>query len=161
MKKYIRWVTDRGELHEWYLDEWRQEYFIKSPEDYRIMCYALSDAEFAATDEHFEESEVKLGDRGITIGHFSWNAFESRTPLQSIQIDLAGLEQFSLDLASELPELLELIKLMDEQTIQKFRCALVSNAQQIKLWENLSIETIGPVVYRKYIQNKCRSYSTL
>ena len=102
------WITDIGELHEWYLGEWRQEYFIKKPEDYRIMAYALSDSTFSPTNTYFEQSEAAVGDNGITLGHID------RTPFQKIQIDLVGLERFSLDLADELPELLDLLELMNE-----------------------------------------------
>jgi hypothetical protein len=64
---------------------------------------------------------------------------------------MAGLERFSMDLACEQPELIELIEIMNEQMVEVFRCVLQTKAQQIKLWENLSIETMGPAVYRKYL----------
>ena len=67
----IRWITDRGELHEYFLDEWQQEYLIKTPEDYRIMAHALSGSTFTPTDDHFDRSEKELGGNGITIGHLA------------------------------------------------------------------------------------------
>lgn len=30
IRKDVRWVTDVGELHEWYLGEWRQEHLVKT-----------------------------------------------------------------------------------------------------------------------------------
>ncbi len=141
----VRWITDIGELHEWYLGEWRQEYFIKTPEDYKIMAYALSDSSFSPTNTYFDQSEAAVGNNGITVGHID------RTPFQKIQIDLVGLERFSLDLADELPELLELLELMNDLKLEEVRCAAQSKAQQIKLWENLSIETMGSKKYRQYL----------
>ena len=143
VRRDVRWITDIGELHEWYLGEWRQEYLIKTPEDYKIMAYALSDSTFSPTNTYFDRSEVEVGDNGITLGHID------RTPFQKIQIDLVGLERFSLDLADQLPELLELLELMNGLKIEEVRCAAQSRAQQIKLWENISIETMGSKRYRQ------------
>jgi hypothetical protein len=76
---------------------------------------------------------------------------EARTPLQAVQIDCAGLERFSIDLALECPELLELLEQMNERTLEKFRLIRGSKAIDLKLWENLSIETMGPAVYRNQL----------
>ena len=151
VRRDVRWVTNIGELHEWYLDEWRQEYLVKNSRDYRIVAHALAGTKYSATDEYFEQSENELNERGLTIGHITWTGMEKRTPLQSIQIDMTGLERFSIDLACEQPELIDLIETMNEQMVDVFRCVLQTRAQQIKLWENLSIETMGPAVYRKYL----------
>ena len=143
LRRDVRWITDRGELHEWYLGEWRQEYLIKTPDDYRILRRALEGTQFTATDEPFQKSEAALGDGGITVGHLT------RTPLMEVQIDLAGLERFSLDLADEHPALMELLEFMTELLLQQLREAITTSAQYIKLWENLSIETIGQRHYRQ------------
>jgi hypothetical protein len=87
----------------------------------------------------------------MTIGHFGFMSLEKRNAFQSVQIDAAGLERFSVDLALGRPELLELIELMNERMLQKFRCILNSRAKQFKLWENLSIETMGPQVYKTHL----------
>ena len=150
-RRDVRWITDQGQLHEWYLDEWRMEYFIKSPDDYQLMAYALSDVKITPTNKYFEESEAKLGDRGVTIGQFGCIPAQSRTAFQRIQVDFAGLERFSYDIAAQLPQLLDLLELMNEQKLQEVRAALATTATQIKLWENLSIETMGPHLYRKHL----------
>lgn len=151
VRRDVRWITDIGELREWYLDGWRQEYLVKDVRDYRIVAHALAGTKYSATDEYFDRSENEVSERGFTIGHITWTGTENRTPLQSIQIDMAGLERFSMDLACERPELLDLIEMMNEQMVDVFRRILRTKAQQIKLWENLSIETMGPAVYRKYL----------
>ncbi len=152
VRKDVRWITDIGELHEYYLDGWRQEFMIKYPEDYRIMKHALSDTTIMPTNSFYDQSVAELDDRGITVGHLGWTQFEcNRTAFQGIQVDFAGLERFSIDIITEQPELLELIELINGQTIEAFRCILKTRAKHIKLWENLTIETIGPVLYRKYL----------
>ncbi|MBN1292769.1 MAG: hypothetical protein JXB48_13090 [Candidatus Latescibacteria bacterium] len=150
-RKDIRWITDIGELHEYYLDGWLQEYLIKSPEDYQIMAYALSDTTITPTDTYYDQSEAELGENGITVAHLGWTPYECRrTALQEIQIDYAGLERFSIDILQEQPELLELIELLNDQIVEAFKQILKTKAQHIKLWENVSIETMGPKIFRKY-----------
>lgn len=151
LRKDVQWTTDIGELNEWYLGEWRQEYLIKTAQDYLILARALEGTRLSPTDAHFDQAEAEVGERGITVGQIGHSALENRTPLQSIQIDCAGLERFSIDLALEVPELMELIELMNQRTLEKFRCLLASKAGQIKLWENLSIETMGPSIYRRFL----------
>ena len=145
LRRDIVWTTDIGELHEWYLGEWRMEHLIKEDGDYRIMARALSGSSYASTNVYFDAAEKEVGDNGVTLGQLD------RTPLQKIQIDYAGLEKFSVDLALENPDLLELIELMNGLKLQELDCALRTKATQIKLWENLSIATMGPGLYRKFL----------
>lgn len=148
-----RWITDIGELHESSVDGWKCDHLIKTPNDYKIMKRAIEGTRFLPTNKYFEESELTLGDSGITLGQlgqFSDLGY-LRTPFQVIQIDFAGLEQFSIDLATELPELMELIEMMNLQLIEAVVHASTTKAFHIKLWENLSIETMGPEMFRKYL----------
>ena len=160
-RRDVRVVTDAGELHEWYRGEWRQQYLVKSPGDYRILARALEGTRFTATDAAFDRSEESLGDGGVTMGQLGDAIWEVRAPLQAVQIDCAGLERFSFDLASEEPALMELLELMEDRTLEKTRLVRGSHAVMIKLWENLSIETMGPQVYRRFLvplyRKICRS----
>lgn len=150
VRKDVNWVTIKGELHESFLDGWRQEHLIKKPDDYEILACALEGTKFKANDQHFIESENKLGNNGITIGQIGPIGI-GRTPFQAIQIDFAGLERFSIDIALQEPRLINLIELMNEQMINAIKCTLLSKAAHIKLWENLSIETMGPNLFRKHL----------
>ncbi len=145
MRRDVRWVTDIGELHEWHLGEWQQEYLIKSPEDYRILARALSDVTVTPTLEAFAASEAQIGDNGVTLGC----TLLRRTPFQAIQIDFAGLERFSMDIGEGRPELLYLIEVMNDLTCREFEALAQTPARFIKLWENLTIETMGPRLYRE------------
>jgi hypothetical protein len=135
----------RGELHKWYLGEWRQKYLVKTPDDYRILRRAFEDTQFVAADEPFLRSETALGNGGMTVGQIG------RTPLMQVQIDLAGLERSSLDLADEHAALMELLDLMADLLLRQFREAVKTPVQYIKLWENLSIETIGRRQYERHL----------
>jgi len=144
-RRDVHWITDVGELHEHYLGEWRQEYLIKGLRDYVIMKRAMEDTLISATVEYFTHKDALAGDNGITVAQME------RTPFQRIQIDLAGLERFSLDIAVEQPELMELLELMNGQKLEEFRAIRALPIEHIKLWENLSVETIGPLLYRRHL----------
>lgn len=146
-RRDVRWITDIGELHEWYLGEWRQEHLIKTPHDYRIFARAFSDVKIVPAYEAFEQSETQVGDGGITIGCTAL----ARTAFQAIQIDYAGLERFSIDIAGETPELMELIEQLNELTFREWSVLRDSPARELKLWENLSLETMGPNLYRRHL----------
>lgn len=149
-RRDVRWITDRGELHEWYLDAWRQEHFIKSPEDYRVMARALEGVRVLPDDAAFRASEESLGENGITLGQ-TRGLGSGRTPLMVLQVDWVGLERFSIDLATELPEMMALLETMNVLKLEEMRQAALTSATQIKLWENLSIETLGPKLFRRYL----------
>ncbi|MFH1475899.1 MAG: hypothetical protein ABIH24_00180 [Verrucomicrobiota bacterium] len=148
-RRDVRLITSKGELHEWYLGEWRQAHFIKTPEDYRIMKHALEGVRIYADDQPFQKLESTLGERGITVGQIHGLGL-GRTPLMVLQIDWVGLEQFSVDLAYETPELFELIEVMNAIKLEEIRQAVKTSATQIKLWENLSVDTLGPAHYRRH-----------
>ncbi len=150
VRRDVRWITDRGELHAWYLGEWQQEHLIKTPEDYRIMTRALEGVKVIPDASAFHASEAALGAGGITVGQIA-GLGNGRTPLMVLQIDWVGLEQWSLDLALEEPAMLELLEVMNAIKLDEIRCAAQGPARQIKLWENLSIETMGPLVYRLHL----------
>jgi hypothetical protein len=149
-RRVVRWITDRGELRESFLGEWRQEFPVKGPEDYRILQRAFEETRFAAVSEDVARAESEVGDRGIVLGHLGWTSLR-RSPIQQIPIEYAGLERFSLDLADERPELMELIEQLDELTLQKCREAVRGPVRHIKLWENLSIETLGVRAFRRHL----------
>lgn len=143
-----RWVTDIGELHEWRLGEWKQEYLIKTPADYRIMAHALAETTVEAAPEAYVDSERRVGNNGLTFAVPELR----RTAFQKIQIDYAGLERFSLDIAVAEPALMNLIELMNDLTFREFAwLAAMEPVRHIKLWENLTIETMGPDLYRQHL----------
>lgn len=149
-RRDVRWITDAGELHEWYLGDWKQEHFIKQPGDYRIMRRAWEGVKITADAAPFLASEKAVGGNGVTLGSLAGMG-TGRTPLMVLQVDWVGLGQWSVDLADELPAMMELLEFMNELKLEEFRQAVRTPVQQIKLWENLSIQTLGPDRYRRHL----------
>jgi hypothetical protein len=149
-RRTVRWITDRGELRESYLGEWQQEYLVKTADDYRVLQRAFEDTRYTAAPEIFQQAEAEVGDQGITLGVLGWTPLR-RTPLLQVQIDFAGPERLALDLADRVPQLMDLLDLLTQLTLDKFREAVKTPARYIKLWENLAIEMIGVRHYRQHI----------
>ena len=149
-RRDLRWITDRGELHEWWLDGWRKEYPIKTADDYRIMARAWEDVRYEATSEFFDRAEAEVGDRGMTVGHLGWEPLR-RLPWMELHVELAGPERLAYDMADGLPELMELHDLLVDVILRKCRAACESPAKYVKLWDNLSLEMIGPKCYRELL----------
>jgi hypothetical protein len=154
IKRDVYWNCSKGVLHEYYLQDknnpllpWKMEYLIKNEQDYKLMAYALRDAEFSLSEERplFPVPE----NLAITSDALYKMISLDRTPFQAIQIDYAGLERFSVDLAFSNKLLLDLIELMNEQLLQKVSLiSEFSKIRDIKLWENMSIEVMGPHSFR-------------
>ena len=60
-RRDVRWITDAGELHEYFRGEWRQEYIVKAPSDYGILSRALEDSRFVADDDAFSRVDAGWG----------------------------------------------------------------------------------------------------
>ena len=78
LRRDVRWITDRGELHEWYLGDGLgggKSILVKRPADYRIVQRAFEDSSFIATDDAFRRLEAEIGDGGITLGRFGARRF--------------------------------------------------------------------------------------
>ena len=132
LRRDVTWETDRGALHEWYLGEWRQEHLVKEPADYRILARAWEGVRLSPNTAGVAAAEARAGAEEIVLGQLD------RTPYQSLQIDMAGLERFALDIAAEEPALLDLLEQLNEVKEREAAAAAPVASGQVKLWENLS-----------------------
>ncbi|MEI6083723.1 MAG: hypothetical protein WCS70_05420, partial [Verrucomicrobiota bacterium] len=71
-----------------------------------------------------------------------------RTPAMIINVDLAGTEQFCLDLAQETPELFELYHARVKLFLEEVKAEAAGPGHFVKLIENLTISMLGPKWYR-------------
>ena len=56
-----------------------------------------------------------------------------------------------MDLALKRPELFELIEVMNDLTYREFTAMARTPARHLKLWENLTIETMGPKLFGMHL----------
>jgi hypothetical protein len=137
--------TPVGSLQQVFIDGWHHEYFIKTPEDYKIMQWITEHTELIpAYDEYYKDEEL-AGDYGIA------HPTGSRTPLMSINVDWAGTEQFCMDAALEVPELFDLFEARKKLFLEETRLIAQGPGQFIKWFENLTISMIGAKRYSDFL----------
>jgi hypothetical protein len=137
--------TPVGEVSEWFLDGWRQEFLLKTADDYRVMTWIAQHTQIEPNYENYLAQAREIGPYGVPLIHFG------RTPLQTILVDYAGLEQFSFHLADFMPELRELY----EALLQNFRRLVEITAggpgRYVANLENFTAESLGPDRYREFL----------
>jgi hypothetical protein len=136
--------TPVGEISQVEANGWVQEYFLKTPADYRVMEYVVRHTRLALAPEAFEASEKAVDERGLTLVGIG------RSPMQSILVDYAGLENFSYHLADEFPELFALAEALEEKLVERCRLTAAGPGRYVSLLENFTAESWGAVRFRQY-----------
>ena len=127
--------------------DWIEEAWIKNPEDYRIMQWIVENTELTPAYDGYEQAEHKIGNDGILI------VGGMRTPAQQINLDFVGTEKFCIDIAMEIPELMDLYEAMKELFIEYHRLVAEGPGRWVKWTENLTIEMLGPKRYQDFLLN--------
>lgn len=136
--------TPQGTISQIDTDGWVQEYYLKTLADYRVMAHIVRHTRLTSDPAGFETAERRVGDRGVTLVGIG------RSPMQTILVDYAGLENFSYHLADELPELLELADALEAQLLARCRLAAAGPGRYVSLLENFTAESWGAARFRKY-----------
>lgn len=142
--EYLTMRTPIGEVTQVSFDGWIQEYFLKTPEDYRVMKYIVQNTRLEFEPESYHYWDNKLVDYGIPI------IKANRSPIQTILLDYAGLENLSYHLAEDFPEIHELIEVLMEQLLNYCRIVANGPGRYVQLRENLTSDQLGPDRYKKY-----------
>lgn len=117
---------------------WVQEYFLKSPDDYRVMEHVVRNTQVEPYDGSFLAEEEKVGDGGITL------VATSRSPMQTILVDYAGLEHFTFHLAEGFPELFALAEALMDGLVKECEIVAAGPGRYVSLPENFTAEHWGP-----------------
>ncbi|MBC8472815.1 MAG: hypothetical protein ISS77_04405 [Phycisphaerae bacterium] len=133
--------TPVGSIQQTFKNGWHHEYWIKTPADYKVMTWIMDNTELVPCYDEFGRGEELVGDNGISI------ILASRTPAMNINVDWAGTEQFCLDLALEVGELMELYEARKKLFIQETELIAKGPGKFIKWLENLTISVMGPQKY--------------
>ncbi len=136
--------TSQGEISQIEVRGWVQAYYLKTPTDYRVMAHIVRNTRLSLDPAGFEAAEREVGDRGLTL------VGVGRSPMQTILVDYAGLENFSYHLSDEFPELFELAEALEAQLLERCRLTAAGPGRYISLLENFTAESWGAARFRKY-----------
>lgn len=136
--------TPVGKISQVEVDGWVQEYFLKTPADYRVMEYIVRHTRLIPDPAAFEAAERAVGERGLTL------VGVGRSPMQTILVDYAGLENFAYHLADGFPELFALAGALDEQLFERCRLTAAGPGRMVSLLENFTAETWGATRFAQY-----------
>lgn len=143
--KIVKKKTPVGTIQQTLNNGWHREYWLKTPEDYKVMTWITENTELIAEYEKYEQAEEYIGNYGVPI------ILGSRTPAMSINIDWAGTEQFCMDMALEIPEFFELYNARKKLFIEETNLIAQSPGRFVKWLENLTISMLGPDNYSKLL----------
>jgi len=137
--------TPVGEISATWAEAWQRKYWLETPEDYRVMTYIVDHTETIPRYEGYLEEERRLPPFGVAL------SIIRRTPLQTILVDLAGLEQFGWHLY----EYEDAVRTLYEALLRQFRrrveIAAEGPGRFIANLENFTAETLGPKRYAQFL----------
>ena len=141
-----RKTTPVGEVRKVTRNGWHAEDWIKTPGDYDTWRWIVENTEVVPRYERFAEASEAVGDSGVVVltGIGNWT---HRTPAMKINVDLAGTEQFCMDVASEVEELHALYGALKKQFLDEQRLIAAGPGRYVKWLENLTIGMLGPTRY--------------
>lgn len=123
---------------------WVQEYYLKSPKDYKVMEFIARNQIITPNYEAYALAEKEIGEQGIIV------ITVQRSPFQKMMIDLAGLEEFSYHLADGFNEFYELhdTTLMKQKEIIDIVAS--GPGEIVKSWENVTGDVVGPGLFERF-----------
>jgi hypothetical protein len=145
-QKFDRYTmrTPVGEISATYREGWQAKYFLETAEDYRVMQYVVEDTEIFPQHETLAQAEKEHGEHCIV------HVGLGRSPIQTLLVDYAGLENLSWHLA-ELPAEVEALC---EALLSDLRTAAEITAEgpgrYVSVAENFTADTMGPERFRRY-----------
>lgn len=136
--------TPVGQISQTSLNGWVQDYFLKTAQDYCVMEYIVRHTSLESDYSRFQECEQRAGDNGITL---IWGR---RTPIQTILVDYAGVENLAFHMADFPTEVEGLLDALLEQLIETYRIIAAGPGRYVHLLENMTAEIWGPGRFARY-----------
>lgn len=134
--------TAVGEVSATWRNGWQDTYWLKTVEDYRVVRYIVEHTTFSADHDATARTESELGEFAVV------HAWIGRTPLQTILVDYAGLENFGIHLLTYEEEVRGLYDALLDNFRRMVEITAQGTARYVTCIENFTAETIGPACYR-------------
>lgn len=120
------------------------KYYITDIEDYKVMQYIVDHTVFKRNESSLKSRIENLGQDGVVLGRVD------RCPYQKLLIELAGAEQFLIDLHTDPEPVWELMEAMDKRMDEAFDMISDSSADVIWQPDNITSDMTPPNNFEKY-----------
>ena len=127
-----------------YGSDWIDKHYVRSLADYKILQYVVENTVFRSNEKDFWAKVENLGDDGVVLGRLD------RCPFQKMLIELAGPEQFLVDLYTTPEPVEELLETMSARLDESFEMVLNSGAQILWQPDNITADMTPPNCFEKY-----------
>ncbi len=135
--------TPVGEVFSLHANGWQQKYMLCAGQDYRVMTYVVEHTRLSAAYEDFIARENSYPE-GVCV------VAAGRTPMQTILVDWAGLEQFSMHLYDMADAVLTLYQAQLKLFEQAVELIAQGPGRMVSVLENFSAETMGPERFEQF-----------
>lgn len=139
------WRTPVGELVGIWTQDWPQKYFLETPDDYRVMLYITEHTVYAPDYDSFRTQDAALPPYMVAVPRMG------RTPLQTMLVDYAGLDNFALHLYEYQAEVEALYNAMLVNFRRLVEIVAAGPGRYINVLENFTAETLGPKRYKQFL----------
>jgi len=123
----------------------RCEFFIKRPEDYRVLEFMANDATYTPNEAAIEEAKRTLGEDGAVIGNLGY------TPMQQMLIMWMGPERFAVDSYENPDAFFSLYETLCRRHEEEYEIAADAPVEFVEYGDNVTAKMIGPERFQKYV----------
>jgi len=127
-----------------YGTDWVDKFYIACPEDYKVMQYIIENTISRPNEKALLKKQNELGDDGVVLGRLD------RCPFQKMLIEIAGPEQFLVDIATDFAPAIELLEVLEKKMDEQLDIAVNSAAEIFWSPENVTCDMTPPYYYEKY-----------
>ena len=137
--------TSEGAIWQTWKDGWHDQYLLKTAEDYRVMTDIVRNTTLLPNYDRVESHRNTIGPYGVQLLSIG------RTPLQTILVDFAGLENFAFHLMDFEGEVRKLYDTMMEKFRQTVEITSKAPGRFVSNLENFTAESLGPDRFTEFL----------
>jgi hypothetical protein len=137
--------TPVGEIYSDHEKNWCLKHLLETAEDYRVMRYIAENQEIIPDYAGFERHVQEVGPDTVIFPNLP------RSPMQTILVDYAGLENFSFQLADLEDDVLSLYEIMRRNFRRAVEITAEGPGKYVSVLENFTAETMGPERFRQFL----------
>ena len=137
--------TPLGDIWQTWTNGWQDKFLLKTAADYRVMTEIIRNTTVIPHYESVARTFKKIMPHGVGMLSIG------RTPLQTILVDYAGIENFSLHLVDFEEEVRELYNALLQLFRQKVEITAKAPGRFVSNLENFTAESLGPQRFEEFL----------